>query len=53
MQHLLSRTRLDEQALTVALRDSVTIRLGCDDVVLIVDETGDMKKGRSTVGVSR
>ncbi|MBB5495761.1 SRSO17 transposase [Nocardiopsis metallicus] len=53
MQHLLSRARLDEQALTVALRGYVTIRLGCDDVVLVVDETGDVKKGQSTVGVAR
>ncbi|MFI6578097.1 IS701 family transposase [Nocardiopsis sp. NPDC050513] len=53
MQHLLNRARLDEQALAAALRGYVTTRLGRDDVVLVVDETGDVKKGTHTVGVAR
>lgn len=53
MQHLLNRARMDETALATSLRGYVTSHLGSDDVVLVVDETGDVKKGRSTVGVAR
>jgi SRSO17 transposase len=35
------------------LRDYVTTRLGDGDAVLVVDETGDLKKGTQTVGVQR
>ena len=53
MQHLLNRARLDEQALAAALRGYLTTRLGHQGVVLVVDETDDVKKGTSTVGVAR
>jgi DDE superfamily endonuclease len=33
------------------LREYVVEHLGADDGVLVVDETGDMKKGTATVGV--
>lgn len=35
------------------LRDYVTSHLGHGDAVLVVDETGDVKKGRHSVGVQR
>ena len=35
------------------LRDYVTTQLGDGDAVLVVDETGDVKKGVHTVGVQR
>ncbi|WP_235005931.1 IS701 family transposase [Nocardiopsis sp. JB363] len=52
-QHLLARASLDENALTAALRGYVIEQLGTHDVVLVVDETGDIKQGISTVGVAR
>ena len=53
MQHLLNRARLNERALTAALRGYIVHHLGTNDVVLVVDETGDVKKGDRTVGVAR
>ncbi|MFD3683900.1 IS701 family transposase [Nocardiopsis sp. NPDC058631] len=53
IQHLLARASLDENALASALRGYVIGHLGTDDVVLVVDETGDLKKGTRTVGVGR
>lgn len=44
---------MDEPALAAALRGYVTEHLGTQDVVLVVDETGDIKKGRQSVGVAR
>jgi SRSO17 transposase len=35
------------------VRDFVAARLGHPDAVLLVDETGDLKKGTRTVGVQR
>ena len=35
------------------LRGYVVEHLGSDDAVLVVDETGDLKKGTATVGVQR
>ena len=35
------------------LRDYVTAHLGDTDAVLVIDETGDLKKGSATVGVQR
>jgi SRSO17 transposase len=35
------------------LREYVVEHLGADDAVLVVDETGDVKKGTTTVGVQR
>jgi SRSO17 transposase len=57
MQHLLSRAVWDHDEVTADLRDYVVDHLGGDgageDGVLIVDETGDVKKGTATVGVQR
>lgn len=53
MQHLLSRASWDHDGLAVDLRDYVAEHLGADDGVLVVDETGDVKKGTATVGVQR
>jgi len=53
MQHLLNRASWDTDGVRDDLRDYVTTGLGDSDAVLVVDETGDLKKGTSTVGVQR
>lgn len=53
MQHLLGRAVWDTDAVAGELRVFVGEHLGESDGVLIVDETGDAKKGRATVGVQR
>src|SRR6266536_6247076 len=53
MQHLLGRAVWDEDALRDDVRDYVNARLGDQESVLVVDETGDLKKGTTTVGVQR
>lgn len=53
MQDLLTRVRWDDSEVRADVRDFVAARLGDPDAVLIVDETGDLKKGRHTVGVAR
>ena len=53
MQHLLGRARWDTDGVRDDLRDYVTTHLGDGDAVLVVDETGDLKKGVCTVGVQR
>jgi SRSO17 transposase len=53
MQHLLGRARWDTDGARDDLRDYVTTHLGDGDAVLVVDETGDLKKGSHTVGVQR
>jgi SRSO17 transposase len=53
MQHLLNRASIDTDGLRDDLRDFVVEHLGDDDAVLVGDETGDLKKGVSTVGVQR
>lgn len=53
MQHLLARASWDADAVRDDLRGYVTDHLGDQDAVLVVDETGDLKKGRATVGVQR
>jgi len=53
MQHLLGRARWDTDGVRDDLRDYVTAELGDHDAVLVVDETGDVKKGTATVGVQR
>ena len=53
MQHLLNRAVWDTDGVRDDLRDYVTIGLGDADAVLVVDETGDLKKGSCTVGVQR
>jgi SRSO17 transposase len=53
MQHFLARAGWDTDGVRDDLRDYVTIHLGDTDAVLVVDETGDLKKGTCTVGVQR
>jgi SRSO17 transposase len=53
MQHLLARARWDADGVRDDLRGYVTDRLGDPDAVLVVDETGDLKKGTTTVAVQR
>jgi SRSO17 transposase len=53
MQHLLNRASWDTDGVRDDLRDYVTAHLGDSDAVLVVDETGDLKKGSTTVGVQR
>jgi SRSO17 transposase len=53
MQHLLNRAVWDTDGMRDDLRDYVTTHLGDSDAVLVVDETGDLKKGNCTVGVQR
>jgi SRSO17 transposase len=53
MQHLLNRAVWDTDGVRDDLRDYVTSGLGDGDAVLVVDETGDLKKGSRTVGVQR
>jgi SRSO17 transposase len=53
MQHLLGRARWDADGVRDDLRDYVTEHLGDLDAVLVVDETGDLKKGTAPAGVQR
>lgn len=53
MQSLLGRSRWDADALRDRVRDYVVAALGDADGVLVVDETGFLKKGRHSVGVAR
>lgn len=52
MQHLLSRAKWDADAVRDDLRAYMVEYLH-ERAVLVVDETGDVKKGTSTVGVQR
>lgn len=53
MQRLLFRAKWDADAVRDDVRKVVVDRLGDPDGVLVVDETGDLKKGMHTVGVQR
>lgn len=53
MQRLLYRAKWDADAVRDDVRQVVVDRLGDLDGVLVVDETGDLKKGVHTVGVQR
>ena len=53
LQHLLSRAVWDADAVRDDLRRYVIDQLGDADAVLVLDETGDVKKGTRTVGVQR
>lgn len=53
MQRLLFRAKWDADAVRDDVRRVVVDRLGDPDGVLVVDETGDLKKGVHTVGVQR
>src|SRR3982751_4996456 len=53
MQSLLGRSRWDADGLRDRVRADVIEALGDRDGVLVVDETGFMKKGEHSVGVAR
>jgi SRSO17 transposase len=50
---MLSRASWDEAGVAEDLRDYVTTAFTDPDAILVVDETGDLKKGTATVGVQR
>lgn len=53
IQHLLGRANWDAEQMRDNLRGYVIEHLGDDESVLIVDETGFIKKGDKSVGVKR
>jgi SRSO17 transposase len=53
MQDLIGRASWDDALVRADVRDFVARRLGHPDAILVIDETGDLKKGRHTVGVQR
>ena len=53
MQHLLARAVWDADKVRDDVRGYVTEHLGQAHAVLVVDETGDLKKGTHSVGVQR
>ena len=53
IQHLLGRARWDADAVRDDLREYVVENLGDEGAVLIVDETGFLKKGEKSCGVQR
>jgi SRSO17 transposase len=53
MQHLLARAVWDEDAVRDDVRGYLVEHLGDPAAVLVIDETGDLKKGTGTAGVQR
>ena len=53
LQHLLARASWDADAVRDDLRDYVIDAFGDPGAILVVDETGDVKKGAQSVGVQR
>ena len=53
LQHLLARAKWDADAVRDDLRGYVVDHLGDPEAVLVLDETGDLKKGTQSVGVQR
>jgi SRSO17 transposase len=53
LQHLLAGAAWDEHAVRDDVRDYLVEHLADPEAVLVVDETGDLKKGARTVGVQR
>jgi SRSO17 transposase len=53
MQHLLARAVWEEDAVRDDVRAYLVEHLGDSAAVLVIDETGDLKKGTTTVGVQR
>ena len=52
LQHLLSRAKWDADAVRDDLRDYVIDAFGDPDAILVLDETGDVKKGVEPSGCS-
>jgi SRSO17 transposase len=52
-QRVLSHVLWDEEAARDLCRERAVGRLGAEDAVLVVDETGFVKKGRHSAGVAR
>ena len=52
-QAILGRGRWEADPLRDVVRDYVVEHLAADDAVLVIDETGFLKQGRSSCGVSR
>jgi SRSO17 transposase len=52
-QHLLGRADWDADALCDQLRDYIVDHLGDDEAMLVIDETGFLKKGGKSAGVAR
>jgi SRSO17 transposase len=53
MQHLLGRAVWDHDGVRDDVRAYVVEHLSDPEAVLVIDETGDLKKGTTTVGVQR
>lgn len=53
VQRLLAEADWDEEAVRDELRAYVLEQLGAEQVVLVVDETGFLKKGKKSAGVAR
>jgi SRSO17 transposase len=53
MQHLLRKAAWDADVVRDDIRRIAVEHLGAEDAILVVDETGDVKKGEHTVGVQR
>jgi SRSO17 transposase len=53
LQHFIARSEWDAEAVRDDLRSYVVEQLGHPEAVLIVDETGFLKKGTKSVGVKR
>ena len=53
MQHLLGRAVWDADAVRDELQRYVIEHLGDEDSVLVIDETGFLKKGDKSAGVAR
>ena len=51
MQHLLARAAWDEDGVRDDLRTYVVEHIGDPQAVLVVDETGDLKKGTPSLGL--
>jgi SRSO17 transposase len=53
MQRLLSRARWDADTLRDDVRELAVDHLGDTEAMLVIDETGDLKKGSATLGTQR
>ena len=53
VQHLLGRARWDDEAVRDALRAYLVAHLGEPQAILVLDETGFLKKGQHSAGGAR